>query len=301
MEYNREYYIQLFLREVVALIKVGIVGGGRGGFAMLRLLSTLPDIQLIGIADVNEKAPAVVAAKDMGIQTFSDFKDLLQLPDLEVVVDVTGNAAVNQEIMANKREGVHLADAMVSKMMYIIARNQEESANELRAQAQQLAGMAEELNNTVQSVPEAIASVTRILATHSEKLNTAVTQAEKHIKDTDEVIDFIKKVADQTKLLGLNAAIEAARAGNHGRGFGVVANEVRKLAEDSVVSAKKISTILSNIEASMKTIIEGIEETAGISEMQTHTTRQVGTAVEQLGRMADEMKEFASKLAEFAR
>ncbi|WP_049786761.1 methyl-accepting chemotaxis protein [Desulforamulus ruminis] len=282
------------------MTRVGIVGGGRGGLAMLRLLSSLSEVSVVGIADVNSDAPGLVAARELGIQTFLDFTQLLKVPNLDVVVDVTGNASVNAAIMSNKAENTHLADAMISKLMYTIARSQEETAQELRAQAQQLAGMAEELNTTVQSVPEAIDTVTKILGSHSHKLNEAVSQAEKHIKDTDEVIDFIKKVADQTKLLGLNAAIEAARAGDHGRGFGVVANEVRKLAEDSVVSAKKISTILSNIEASMHTIITGIEETAGIAEMQTNTTEQVGMAVEQLGKMADEMKEFAGKLAEFA-
>jgi len=282
------------------LIRIGIVGGGRGGLAMLRLMSSLSEITVIGIADLNENAPAIVAARESGIPTFSDFMQLLKLPNLDIVLDVTGNASVNQAIMENKQESTRLADAVISRLMYMVARGQEEAAQELRTQAQQLAGMAEELNNTVQSVPAAIDAVTRALGSHCEKLNTAVSQAEKHIKDTDEVIEFIKKVADQTKLLGLNAAIEAARAGNHGRGFGVVANEVRKLAEDSVVSAKKISTILGNIEESMKTIIAGIEETAGIAQMQTTTTEQVGIAVKQLGRMAGEMKEFAAKLAEFA-
>ncbi|SHK47166.1 methyl-accepting chemotaxis protein [Desulforamulus aeronauticus] len=281
------------------MITVGIVGGGRGGLAMLRLMSSLADISLIGIADINENAPALIAAKESGIPIFLDFKKLLQVPNLDVVLDVTGNATVNQALMEHKQEHTHLADAIVSKLMYTVARGQEETAQELRVQAQQLATMAEELNVTVQSVPAAIDAVTQVLGSHCEKLNSAVSGAEKHIKDTDEVIEFIKKVADQTKLLGLNAAIEAARAGNHGRGFGVVANEVRKLAEDSVVSAKKISTILANIEESMKTIIEGVEETSSIAQMQTNTTEQVGTAVNQLGQMADEMKEFAGKLANF--
>ncbi|MCL5290425.1 MAG: methyl-accepting chemotaxis protein, partial [Firmicutes bacterium] len=211
-----------------------------------------------------------------------------------------GNASVNQALLEHKHSSTRLADAMVSKLMYTVARGQEEAAQELRAQAEQLAGMAEELNTTIQSVPAAIAAVTDALGSHFKKLNTAVFEAEKHIKDTDEVIEFIKKVAGQTNLLGLNAAIEAARAGNHGRGFSVVANEVRKLAEDSVVSAKKISTILGNIEDSMKTIIAGIEETAGVAQLQTTTTEQVGQAVRQLSHMADEMKGFAEKLVEFA-
>ena len=299
MENNCENELKVMPEEVVKMITVGIVGGGRGGLAMLRLMSSLPDISLVGIADINENAPALVAAKESGIPIFLDFKQLLQVPNLDVILDVTGNAGVNQALIENKQEQTHLADAIVSKLMYTVARSQEETAQELRSQAQQLAAMAEELNITVQRVPAAIDGVTKVLGGHCEKLNSAVIGAEKHLKDTDEVIEFIKKVADQTKLLGLNAAIEAARAGNHGRGFGVVANEVRKLAEDSVVSAKKISTILGNIEESMKTIIDGVEETSGIAQMQNTTTEQVSLAVGQLGHMADEMKEFAEKLATF--
>nr|WP_238442610.1 methyl-accepting chemotaxis protein [Desulforamulus reducens] len=279
---------------------MGIVGGGQGGSAMLRLMSSLTDITVIGIADINENAPAFTVAKELGIPTFLDFKQLLQSANLDVVLDVTGNASVNQAILEHKQATTHLADPVISKLMYTVARGQEESAQELKGQAQQLASMAEELNSTVHSVPSAIKSVTGALETHCEKLNSAVFQAEKHINDTDEVIEFIKKVADQTKLLGLNAAIEAARAGNHGRGFGVVANEVRKLAEDSVVSAKKISNILGNIEDSMKTIILGIDETATIAQMQQSTTDKVDEATKQLGQIADEMKVFAHKLSNFA-
>lgn len=282
------------------MVRIGIVGGGRGGLSMLKLFSSLPEVSIIGIADVNHDAPALVMARKQKIQTFTDFLQLLQLPELDIVIDVTGNVTVGQAILDNKQVNTHVSDTMVSKLMYTIAHSQEESALELRAQAQQLAGMAEELTGAVQAVPQAIDAVTQVLGNHSQRLNTAVSHAEKHLKDTDEVIDFIKKVADQTKLLGLNAAIEAARAGDHGRGFGVVANEVRKLAEDSVVSAKKISTILANIEESMKTIIAGIEETAGIAVMQTNTSEQVGQAVHQLGHMAGEMKAFAGKLSDFA-
>lgn len=282
------------------MINVGIIGGGQGGIAMLRLMSSLKDIVVIGISDINEKAPAFTIARELAIPIFLDFKQLLQLPKLDIVLDVTGNASVNQAITESKQATTHLVDPAIAKLMYTVARQHEESAQELEGQAHQLASMAEGLNNMVQHVPVAIAEVTEALETHCEKLNSAVSQAERHIKDTDEVIEFIKKVADQTKLLGLNAAIEAARAGDHGRGFGVVANEVRKLAEDSVVSAKKISVILGNIEESMKIIISGIEETKGIAQMQQSTSEQVGAATTQLGQIANEMKEFADKLATFA-
>ena len=86
-----------------------------------------------------------------------------------------------------------------------------------------------------------------------------------------EVIRFIRRIAEQTKLLGLNASIEAARASEHGRGFAVVANEVTKLAQNTGEATAKISQILENIEESMQAIIEGIEQTSTMAQ-RTHIT-----------------------------
>lgn len=94
-------------------------------------------------------------------------------------------------------------------------------------------------------------------------------------KQTDEIVAFIRNVAGQTNLLGLNAAIEAARVGEAGRGFGVVAEEVRKLAEVSSDSVKRISGSLGEIHQAIMTLSKEIKnidisvggQTAGIEEM----------------------------------
>ncbi len=216
------------------MLKAIIVGGGNGGQAMLRLFRSVCELSIIGVVDIKVDAPAVVEAREAGIPTFTSLTDALKLADLDFVFDVTGNQKVAEIIAANKPPHVHLADSNVCNIMYLLAQHQAEQAEKLRGQIENLAD--------------------------------SVADAKQSIQSTGEVIDFIKRVAAQTNLLGLNAAIEAARANEHGRGFAVVANEVRKLADDSVKATEKIGQILGKIGHAMQTIIDGIEKTMALAK-----------------------------------
>ncbi|MGE5396820.1 MAG: methyl-accepting chemotaxis protein, partial [Chitinophagales bacterium] len=111
----------------------------------------------------------------------------------------------------------------------------------------QTAKTLKEMANTLSRSLEEIASVIQQLAasatditSNQQRLNDNVQQVEQLSEEINTVLAFIKQIADETKMLGLNAAIEAARAGESGLGFGVVAEEIRKLSNESKETVVKI-------------------------------------------------------------
>lgn len=102
------------------------------------------------------------------------------------------------------------------------------------------------------------------------------------------IVQIISELAAQTNLLALNAAIEAARAGSHGQGFAVVAEEVRKLAEQSANSAKKIAIISSSIRQGMQNVVEVMHVTTQVVEQGMESVRESGEGFEQILNASDE-------------
>ena len=109
-----------------------------------------------------------------------------------------------------------------------------------------------------QGVETATLQINRVAASIEETAQQIQTLSE-HVKQIGNITTVIRDVADQTNLLALNAAIEAARAGEQGRGFAVVADEVRKLAERTTVSVREISTVISTIQDSVSGAVTSMQ------------------------------------------
>lgn len=173
--------------------------------------------------------------------------------------------------------------------------------------AQQQSAAFEELSSSVQSNAENVRSanitaqeVSRKALQAGQSMNNAaeaIGNIEKSSEQMAAAVELITEIADQTNLLALNAAIEAARAGEHGKGFAVVADEVRQLAERSALSAKEIGNLIKD---SRNQVQNGVAVSREAEEQIKEIVKQIGTIAIQLQSIANASQEQASAMEESA-
>lgn len=144
-------------------------------------------------------------------------------------------------------------------------------------------------HESVQQLSDAANSV----AKSAQQLSSLTTTTTATAKKADSVADYIKDVANSTQLLGLNAAIESAHAGEFGKGFGVVAAEIRKMAASNKEAAKSITTFVRDLQEAIRDVATQSHDLDGLSEALTASLREVATATERLGHVANRLHTLA--------
>lgn len=159
--------------------------------------------------------------------------------------------------------------------------------------------MAASLNQTtctLAGITEEVSAQTEEILAGCQELVKVVRDSNERAGETDQVLGLVRSIAGQTNLLGLNAAIEAARVGDQGRGFGVVAGEIRKLAADSTESVNKIAATIKAVQAGSELTRGRIEQIAeSIGQIATAMT-EIANAAQQAGAMVRELDALSEKL-----
>lgn len=158
-------------------------------------------------------------------------------------------------------------------------------ADHVAASSQELTAGMDDLQGKLQMVAKASGDLDKL------SMELAGTS-----KKTDDIVNFIRNVANQTNLLGLNAAIEAARVGEMGRGFGVVAEEVRKLATASADSVHQITQALQQIRNSIDLVARKSSEIDSTINAQVPAIKEMAQASQDLADMAAELNQVAASL-----
>lgn len=168
-----------------------------------------------------------------------------------------------------------------------------------RDNATRLRDIGEAFKNSIEEVSRAVdsnAMSMNEITENEQQLNKRILEIQELIATIFNVLDQIRSIADQTKMLGLNAAIEAARAGEHGRGFAVVADEVRKLSEYSKNTAGEIKSITQEITAALEQVESNSESSMASVMNLAASTEEINANIEELTAMFNVIHKVAQEI-----
>ncbi|SDL10964.1 methyl-accepting chemotaxis protein [Natronincola ferrireducens] len=157
---------------------------------------------------------------------------------------------------------------------------------------EKLVDMANTLSSTMEEITatvEEITASTQQVADLGGNIENLSGKNLENVKQTDDVLKFVYTIAKQTKLLGLNASIEAARAGAAGSSFKIVAGEVSKLAESSAESTKKINDILQSIKTENTNMWDQSRNISYILQQLAASTQEISASIQSLSSIAEEL------------
>ncbi len=167
---------------------------------------------------------------------------------------------------------------------------------ELQVTLKEMADTMERGLSEVSAAMEEMAAAASEVNCSQDTLHQEIEKVQNHANEINTVLAFIKDIADETKMLGLNAAIEAARAGDAGRGFGVVAEEIRKLSDQSKQTVVQIKELLERVNIAIETTIKLSDTTLSNTEQVAATTEEVNASLEEMSSLAVQLDTAAAQL-----
>ncbi len=297
-----------------ALLVLGLIVGVGGAVLITMLISRPLKATVDAMTDIAEGEGDLtrrleVVGKDEIAQlslAFNKFVDKIQTTIKQVANSTSQLAAASEQmsvvsneassgVQRQRAETEQVATAMneMTATVQEVARHAEsaaESAGEADAQAQ---NGRQVVNNTISAID--------VLARDVEKAADVIQSLEKDSDEIGTVLEVIRGIAEQTNLLALNAAIEAARAGEQGRGFAVVADEVRSLASRTQSSTEEIQQMIERLQKGSRDAVTVMETGRNQAQISVEQATQAGSALESITSAVDAISAMNNQIAEAAR
>lgn len=211
-------------------------------------------------------------------------------------------ASASEEISSSASEQAQSAETQKDQTTQVATAMQEMSSTVMQVsdnsnRAAEAARNAAETAKHGGTIVEDTLAKMRVIADSVGQTAKKMEELGKSSDQIGRIIGVIDDIADQTNLLALNAAIEAARAGEQGRGFAVVADEVRKLAERTTTATKEIAQMIKNIQDETKTAVTAMEHGTKQVEEGVASTAQAGDSLREIIQMSEQVGEMITHIA----
>ena len=244
------------------------------------------------MAERRQKADAQIAAaareRERVLEAVTETVQKLGAASQELLAGATQQASGMQEQTAAVTETVAVVDE--------VAHTSTQAAERARAVAES-ARRSEEVGRIGRKAVEEVVGVINTASDQASSVAGNITSLAEKTQAIGEIVALITDIAEQTNLLALNAAIEASRAGEHGRGFSVVASEVKMLADESKKATQRVRQILGDIQKTANTAVLSTEEGTRSMTLATKCAASAGEAIQALDMAIAEVAEAAAQIS----